>query len=65
MKQAADLILRTEAEQIHTMVPGILILRYIMEHFDAKGLIVCKYGVWEGYLCQKILKDTPIPKTGN
>ena len=64
-KQASDLILRTEAERIHTMVPGILILRYIMEHFDSKELIVCKYGVREGYLCQKILKDTPIPRTEN
>ncbi len=64
-REALDLILRTEAERIHTMVPGILILRYIMEHFDAKELIVCKYGVREGYLCQKILKNIPTPKTGS
>lgn len=64
-RQAIDLILRTEPERIHTLVPGILILRQIMEHFQAEQLIVCKYGVREGYLCQKILKTTTIPKTGN
>ena len=64
-RQAIDLILRTEPERIHTLVPGILILRQIMEHFQAEQLIVCKYGVREGYLCQKILKITTTPKTEN
>ena len=65
-KQAIDLILRTEPERIHTLVPGILILRQIMAHFQSEQLIVCKYGVREGYLCQKILsKSTTTPKTEN
>lgn len=64
-REAMELILRTEAERIHTIVPGILILRYVMKHFDAQELIVCKYGVREGYLCQKILKNTHTPKIGN
>ncbi len=64
-RQAVDLILRTEPERIHTMVPGMLILRQVMEHFESEQLIVYKYGVREGYLCQKILKTTTTPKTGN
>ena len=65
-REAAELILRTEAERIHTLVPGILILRHIMAHYEAKELIVCKYGVREGYLCQKILRETTTtPKTGS
>lgn len=63
-RQAVDLILKTEADRIHTIVPGLLILRHIFTHFNANELIVSKYGVREGYLCQKILTDsTDTPKT--
>ena len=61
-KEASDLILRLEPERIHTLVPGILILRHVFHLFQAEQLIVSKYGVREGYLCQKMLKnniDTP------
>ncbi len=61
-KEASDLILRLEPERIHTLVPGILILRHVFHLFQAEQLIASKYGVREGYLCQKILKnniDTP------
>ncbi len=65
-KEATDLILRLEAERIHTLIPGLLILRYVFNLFDAKELIVSKYGVREGYLCQRILKNnTNIPKVEN
>lgn len=68
-KQAADLILRTEPGRIHTMIPGLMILQHMMNYFDAEELLVSKYGVREGYLCQKILmkptNDTAAPKTGN
>ncbi len=65
-RRAVDLILRTEADRIHTIVPGLMILRHIFTHFNANELIVSKYGVREGYLCQKILKDSIVtPKTEN
>ena len=52
-KAAADLILKVEPERIHTMIPGLLILRHMVEGFGAGEMIVSKYGVREGYLCQK------------
>ena len=55
-KQAADLILKIEPERIHTMIPGMLILRHMVQGFGAGRVIVSQYGVREGYLCQKILK---------
>ena len=65
-KEASDLILRLEPERIHTLVPGILILRHVFHLFQAEQLIVSKYGVREGYLCQKILKNNiDTPKTEN
>lgn len=54
-KEALDLILRLEAERVHTIVPGILILRHVLHLFRAKQMIVSKYGVREGYLCRRIL----------
>lgn len=63
-KAASDLILRLEAERIHTLVPGLLILQHVSHCFRAEQLVVSKYGVREGYLCQRILKDnTDTPKT--
>lgn len=65
-RRAIDLILWAGAERIHTLVPGIMILRHVLEHFKADELIVSKYGVREGYLCQKLLKkNTDTLKTGN
>ncbi len=54
-KEALDLILRLEAERVHTIVPGILILRHVLHLFRAEQIIVSKYGVREGYLCRRIL----------
>lgn len=65
-KDAIDMILRMEAERIHTLIPGLLILQHTFHLFHAQQLIVSKYGVREGYLCKKILNSsTDTPKTGN
>ena len=65
-KEASDLILRLEAERIHTLTPGLLILQHVFHRFRAEQLVVSKYGVREGYLCQRILKNNIItPKTAN
>lgn len=65
-KDASDLILRLEPERIHTLIPGLLILQHAVHLFRAQQLVVSKYGVREGYLCQKILKNNiDIPKIGS
>ena len=65
-KAASDLILRLEAERIHTLIPGLLILQHAVHLFRAQQLVISKYGVREGYLCQKILKNNiDIPKIGS
>ena len=47
-KEASDLILRLEAERIHTLVPGLLILQHVFALFRAEQLVVSQYGVREG-----------------
>lgn len=68
-QNAIDLLLRHVPERIHTMVPGLLILCHLGRLFETKEHVVCKYGVREGYLCQKVLKieqnNTDTPKTGS
>lgn len=55
-KQAADVILKVVPERIHTIIPGFLILYSIAVEFQVEKIMVCNYGVREGYLCQKVLK---------
>lgn len=65
-KEASDLILRLEADRVHTIVPGLMILRHVFNIFHAEQLVVSKYGVREGYLCKRILMSaTSSHKTAN
>lgn len=56
-KDACDLILKSAPERIHTLIPGMMILKYIAEQFHASEITVSHYSVREGYLCQKIQKQ--------
>ena len=56
-REMIQLLLRVKPERIHTMIPGIMILDHISKKFNATDFVVCKYGIREGYLCQKILKQ--------
>lgn len=53
-KASIDLILFYEPERIHTLVPGVLLLGYLMDRYGAQTVTVSHYGVREGYLHQKI-----------
>ena len=67
-RSAANAILKIDPERIHTIIPGYMILRYISRKLKTKKLTVSSYGVREGYLCQKILKqekNTVIRRTEN
>ena len=48
--------LRLDADRIHTLIPGLLILQHVFHLFQAQQMIVSKYGVREGYLCEGVLK---------
>lgn len=58
-KNAMNLILLYEPERIHTLVPGILLLGYLMDQYGAQEVTVSHYGVREGYLHQKIQPALP------
>ncbi|MGC4018415.1 MAG: ethanolamine ammonia-lyase reactivating factor EutA [Muricomes sp.] len=65
-RAAADIVLKLEPDRIHTIVPGLMIMKHIFQLFNSDKIIVSKYSVREGYLCQKLLQtnktDICIPK---
>lgn len=47
--------LKTIPDRIHTFIPGCLILHSLFLFCGAEKLIVCKHGLREGYLIDKVL----------
>lgn len=43
-------------DRVHTLVPGMVMARTLMDRLDAEDLTVCKYGIREGYLVARMLK---------
>lgn len=42
-------------DRVHTLVPGMVIARTVMEALEADTVTVCKYGIREGYLMECML----------
>ena len=52
----AHAALKASAERVHTLVPGCIILGELFDACGAERLDVCKYGVREGYLIDRMLR---------
>ncbi|MGL5978971.1 MAG: hypothetical protein ACRCZJ_08260 [Erysipelotrichaceae bacterium] len=50
-------ILRLAPERINSFIPGLLLLSLIGEYYASENLIVSDYGVREGYLYDRIIKQ--------
>lgn len=48
-------ILRVVPERIHTIIPGLIILRTIAKRYGCEKLVVSEYGVREGYLIKNVI----------
>lgn len=57
-KETIDMMLKVAPARIHTFTPGLCIFLEVAKFFHVKELIVCKYGIREGYLLH-CLKDGP------
>jgi exopolyphosphatase/guanosine-5'-triphosphate,3'-diphosphate pyrophosphatase len=56
-KESVNTILQVSPERIHTVIPGMLILREVCKYFGSECIVVSNYGVREGYLYDKVLKN--------
>ena len=54
-KDGIDRILRVVPERIHTIIPGMIILRTIAKHYHCEEIIISEYGVREGYLIKTVI----------
>lgn len=52
-----DAVLRTSPERLHTISCGLAIVCELFDCFDAQTLHVCKYGVREGFLIERMLGE--------
>lgn len=51
----AHLAAKAVPERMHTLVPGCVIAKTVMETCGSKTLEICKYGIREGYLIERML----------
>lgn len=50
-------ILRSAPDRVHTILPGLIVLKTVLKAFQVKTISVCRYGVREGYLLKRVLKE--------
>lgn len=51
--QTRELILKNCPDRLHTIIPGMIIIRRLVKLSKCKKIIVSQYGVREGYLCRR------------
>lgn len=56
-KETLKPVLQTIPDRIHTIIPGMIILDTIAHYFGSEEILVSDYGIREGYLYDRILKD--------
>ena len=55
---SSEFLLKFEPSRIHTIIPGMMILHYLMKQYSIKECTVSQYGVREGYLLEEIIKKS-------
>ncbi|MBR0596886.1 phosphatase [Sinanaerobacter chloroacetimidivorans] len=55
-KDGIERVLRVVPERIHTIIPGMTILKTISKQYQCEKMIVSEYGVREGYLIKTVIE---------
>ena len=66
-RRARDMILRACPDRVHTIIPGMLLMKTLCSQLGCEDIRISPYGVREGYLCQKLKSDmiSATPRIGN
>lgn len=56
-KEYLEVILKTTPHRVHTIIPGMIILKTIAKYFKCPNIIVSKLGIREGYLLKNVGKN--------
>ena len=52
----AHAAVKAAPDRVHTLVPGMVIVRTLMAALGGEDVTVCKYGIREGYLMERMLR---------
>ena len=52
----AHAAVKAAPDRVHTLVPGMVIVRTLMAVLGGEDVTVCKYGIREGYLMERMLR---------
>lgn len=63
-KQTIAPVLQVIPDRIHTIIPGLIAVDTIADFYGAENIIVSKYGVREGYLYERIMKENVYAPSG-
>lgn len=63
-RQTIAPILQVIPDRIHTIIPGLIAVDTIAAFYGAEQIIVSKYGVREGYLYERIMKENVYAPSG-
>lgn len=63
--KAKSILLRNVPERIHTLMPGIRILKTITKYFDINTIYVSEFGVREGFLAKYLEKNNVLNAKNN
>ena len=55
-KENLNRLLKAVPDRVHTLLPGITILKKVAKTFCSDTMIISDYGVREGYLLSEVLK---------
>lgn len=56
-REELHLILKAAPDRVHTLIPGMLILDTVARAFQLEDIMVSPWGVREGYLRERVLKE--------
>lgn len=56
-EESRNVVLRMCPDRVHTVLPGALALQTIVQRFNCRDIIVSQYGVREGYVHERIIRE--------
>lgn len=64
-KFALEQIISLVPERVHTLIPGMLLFDVVSDYYRCERVIISKYGVREGFLADRILKNFTVEEQQN
>lgn len=57
-KEAVSIILEVVPDRIHTIIPGMIILKTIMKYYNCEIITISPFGIREGYIIENVINKS-------